>query len=249
MKKISLLPEIIANQIAAGEVIERPQSVVKELIENSLDAKANEIDISLKESGLEQITVSDNGEGMSEEDALLCVSRYATSKLRTIEDLHTIQSFGFRGEALAAIASVSKTTLTTKTSSDDLAIQLRIESGKIISAKKVGAQTGTHISIDNLFYNTPARLKFLKSPRLEKAIIEQDILAHALMNPKVSFTLHHNGHKVLSLKKIDSDYEFGHPLLQERAIACLGDEARDHIFPLSEKTNLLSISGYIIAPF
>jgi len=173
MNRIRILPEQVANQIAAGEVVERPASVVKELIENSLDAQATHIRVEIQAGGRSLIRVTDNGIGMSRDDALLCLERHATSKISSAEDLNSIRTMGFRGEALPSIASVSKFTLTTRErdSSDPEATQVIVNGGKIVSVKAAGAPYGTCVEVRQLFFNLPARRKFLKSPQTEEAHI------------------------------------------------------------------------------
>jgi len=190
MGKVIVLPPEIYNRIAAGEVIENPASVVKELIENSLDAGATEIEIKIKEAGTKEITVIDNGEGMTEEDALLAIKKHTTSKIKSIDDLNNIKSYGFRGEALSSIVSVSITEIITKTKEMELGLKLFIEdSGKKISKSYVASKDGTTIKVLNLFYNTPARKKFLKGKTTEIRYIKETVTSIALAQPKVKFTL------------------------------------------------------------
>ena len=169
MSKIKLMDELLSNKIAAGEVVERCASVVKELVENSIDAKATEIKIDLKEVGTRSIKVTDNGIGMDKEDALMAFNRHATSKLKTEEDLFHIETLGFRGEALASIASVSEVTL--KTSDGTIGTLVRIAGGKVLEVENGDSRVGTSIEVENLFYNTPARLKHMKSFYTELASI------------------------------------------------------------------------------
>lgn len=181
-----------AQKIAAGEVVERPANSIKELLENSLDAGATKITLSLFEAGKKQIIITDNGSGMAPEDAQICFKRHTTSKIKTIDQLETITTFGFRGEALASICSVAKVTLTTKPQNSDQGIELTLENGTIIHEKIVGCQTGTTIIIDDLFYNVPARKKFLKSSTTEWNHILNLFKAFALDNSSVHFILKHN---------------------------------------------------------
>ena len=176
---IALLPENVANQIAAGEVIERPANVVKELLENSLDAGATSIEVQFRSGGNSLIQVSDNGKGMDEKDALLCFKRHATSKLGSIEDLQTLHSFGFRGEALPSIASVSKVTLKTKLASDTLGTQVETEDGKTFKTSPCACSNGTTFTVEQLFFNVPVRRKFLKSEATESAHIVNAIRCEA----------------------------------------------------------------------
>ena len=187
--KIVVLPEKVANQIAAGEVIERPANVVKELLENSLDAGATRIDIQFRSGGTSFIRISDNGRGMDEIDAELCFKRHATSKLLHIEDLQSLHSFGFRGEALPSIASVSKIHLCTRAKDQDLGIEIESEAGHIVQKKPCACPTGTTFTIEQLFYNIPVRRKFLKSEATESAHIINQVRLYALAYPQVHFTL------------------------------------------------------------
>ncbi len=195
MTKIKVMSDNLANKIAAGEVIERVSAVVKELVENSLDAKAEVIKVSLKDSGIKEITITDDGVGMDKEDALLAFSRHATSKIRTTEDLFFIETLGFRGEALPSIASVSEVYL--KTCSDDIGTKVHIKGGKLLAHENDVARKGTIISITNLFYNTPARLKFLKSESSELSQCVYIIEKLALSHPQVSFTLLNNDKELI----------------------------------------------------
>jgi len=196
MARIELMDELLANKIAAGEVVERCSSVVKELVENSIDASSTEIRIDLKEAGTTSIKVTDNGIGMDKEDAVMAFNRHATSKLKTEEQLFSINTLGFRGEALSSIASVSMVTL--KTSFDDIGTTVRIEGGKLISVEVSDAKKGTSIEIENLFYNTPARLKHMKSFYTELASITDYINKIALSYPNIKFILTNNGSTLLN---------------------------------------------------
>ncbi len=197
MPKIKLLDEELITKIAAGEVVEGPASVVKELIENSIDAKATRIKIGLIEAGLTEIYVADNGIGMAAEDAELCILRHATSKISSEKDIFRITSLGFRGEALAAIASVSKMELVTKTASSETGIKLRIEAGKIIEKEQTTAKTGTRVIVKSLFYNVPARKKHLKSLKTELKKAIEAVTAYALSYPEIFFELEHNKKKLI----------------------------------------------------
>jgi len=186
MGNISILPEQIVNRIAAGEVIERPSSVVKELVENSLDAQATMISVSVRHGGKGLIKVVDNGTGMDPEDAALCLKSHATSKIRDSEDIFKISSFGFRGEALSSIASVSRVTLSTMNSSQQVGTEIEAVGGKMQSVKDKGIPVGTSLEISDLFFNTPARRKFLKSERAEYASIAEVITTMSLAHPRVA---------------------------------------------------------------
>jgi len=197
MSKIQLLSEDLINKIAAGEVIERPASVVKELLENSLDAGASKILIEIKNYGQDLIRVVDNGEGMDQEDALNSVLRHATSKIKDINDLFAIQTLGFRGEALASIAAVSKLTLATKTASNLAGFSIVLEGGIVKYTSEIGMEKGTIITVENLFFNTPARKKFLKTDAVELRHIVEVVMQYALINSNISFILIHDGRKIL----------------------------------------------------
>jgi len=199
--KIVLLDESTINKIAAGEVIERPYSVVKELVENSIDANASEIIIKLKDGGKKQISVIDNGEGMSREDLLLCVKKHATSKIKVIEDIFNINSYGFRGEALATVAEVSKTEIITATNDSNVAHKLVIEEGKIKAITEDTKRKGTTINVYNLFYNVPARQKFLKTTGYELKRIVDWIKTIAISNPSILFKVYNENEPILDLRK------------------------------------------------
>lgn len=200
---IALLPENVANQIAAGEVIERPANVVKELLENSLDAGANAIEVQFRSGGNSLIQVSDNGKGMDETDALLCFKRHATSKLGNIDDLQTLHSFGFRGEALPSIASISKVTLRTKMASCDLGTQVETDDGKTFKTAPCACSNGTTFIVEQLFFNVPVRRKFLKSEATESAHIINCVRLYAAAYPNVQFTLKQDGRMVFEVRSCD----------------------------------------------
>ncbi len=207
MNKIQLLDNATINKIAAGEVIERPYSVVKELVENSIDANAKEIIIKLKEGGKKQISVIDNGEGMSKEDLLLCTKKHATSKIKNIDDIFKIYSYGFRGEALATIAEVSKTEIISATKEDEFCNKIILEDGKIKNILQVTKRQGTEINIYNLFYTVPARQKFLKSEGYELKRIMDWIKSIAISNPEISFKVYAESDLILNLiSKQNYDY-------------------------------------------
>ena len=193
---IKLLPDNIANQIAAGEVIQRPASVVKELMENALDAGATKIDVNIKDSGKTLIQIVDNGSGMNQADAKMCFERHATSKVSTAEDLFHLSTKGFRGEALASIAAIAHVTLKTKQENNDTGTAVEIEGSKIKSTKDVVCPNGTAFEVKNLFYNVPARRNFLKSDKVEFNHITDEFERVALAHPEVSFTLKHNGNEL-----------------------------------------------------
>ena len=196
MSKIKIMDEILSNKIAAGEVVEKCVSIVKELVENAIDAKSSEIEIHLKEAGLREIKVIDDGIGMSKEDAKLAFQRHATSKLYTADDLFNIKSLGFRGEALPSIAVVSEVVL--KTCADDVGHLVFIKGGRIIEEKQSNARKGTSIKVTNLFYNTPARLKHLSSVHTELANIIEYVNKMALAYTKIKFLLTNDGKELLN---------------------------------------------------
>ncbi len=208
MTKIQLLPDQIIDKIAAGEVVERPASVVKELVENSIDAGADVIEIILEDAGKEQITIVDNGGGMAKEDLLLAVKRHATSKIISVDDLYSIHTMGFRGEALASIASVSDLHIASKLPSGS-AWKLCCTAGEVVDlhethASGIMSEHGTLISIKNLFYNVPARLKFLKSSPAEFSAIVDIIEGIALVNPHLKISLKHNGKNVSHFERVEN---------------------------------------------
>ena len=204
---IKILPPDIANKIAAGEVVERPASVVKELIENAIDAESTKINVEIRAGGKRLIRVSDNGTGMSREDALIALKRHATSKVGTIEDLQHIHTFGFRGEALPSIASVSQLELLTRKSDDLAGTKIAVEGGAVKSVQESGCSPGTHITINNLFHNVPARLKFLKTETTELNHLTNQVTWAALANPKVQFALAHDRRSLIDVRSCDSYIE------------------------------------------
>jgi DNA mismatch repair protein MutL len=212
--RIQILPENLANQIAAGEVVERPASVVKELIENSLDASASEVFVEVEKGGKALIKVTDNGYGMKKDDAFLCLERHATSKVSSAEDLFALHTMGFRGEALPAIASVSRLRLTTRSIDDETGWQIYAEGGTIRQADAIGVAPGTVVEIRNLFFNTPGRRKFLRKDETEFGHIADVVSRLALSRPDIHFRLLHNGRNVLEA--------YRHNRLEERAAAMLG---------------------------
>src|SRR5881227_3043929 len=197
MSKIHRLPADLANQIAAGEVVERPASVVKELVENALDAGARRLTIHIELGGKKQVRVEDDGEGMSPEDARLAIERHATSKIRRAEDLAAIRTLGFRGEALPSIASVSHFVLRSRARGQTSGTEVRVNGGATASVSEVGAPEGTVVQVDDLFYNLPARRKFLKSDAAESAQVSRVVTQLALAYHEVGFTLTSGGRMVL----------------------------------------------------
>lgn len=199
MAKIRVLPDVVASQVAAGEVVERPASVVKELVENSLDAGARRIEVRIDRGGVALIRVSDDGCGMSREDALLSLERHATSKLRHAADLATIQTLGFRGEALPSMASVSRFSLSTRESEALAGTEVVVEGGTLRDVRDWGGAPGTVMEVRDLFFNVPARRKFLRSENTEFGHIEQTVRVQALAHPEVGFTLLRDGRMLFQL--------------------------------------------------
>ncbi len=230
MNRIRLLPEQVANQIAAGEVIERPASVVKELVENSLDAQASRVDVEIQAGGRSVVRVTDNGLGMSRDDALLCLERHATSKIQRAEDLAAIATMGFRGEALPSIASVSRFTLITREreSSSPEGTQVLLAAGKILEVKAAGTAPGTMVEVRQLFFNLPARRKFLRTEETESAHIQHYLTLAALSFPEVGFTFHKDGRLVWQLPVVKAAGDVAAQLgaLRERLRALYGSEQK-----------------------
>src|SRR5580692_8799896 len=228
MNRIRLLPEHVANQIAAGEVVERPASVVKELVENSLDAGATRITVEIQAGGRSLIRVTDDGAGMSRDDALLCLERHATSKIARAEDLSSIATMGFRGEAVPSIASVSRFTLTTRERENDSpeGTQIIVNGGTIAEVKAAGSAPGTSVEVRQLFYNLPARRKFLRTEETEAAHIQHYLTLAALAFPEVAFTFVKDGRNVWQLPAVKSGAATSSRIeaLRERLRALLGDE-------------------------
>lgn len=240
MGRLQILPDNIANMIAAGEVVQRPASVVKELVENAVDASATSVSVIVTDSGRTLIQVIDNGCGMSEEDARICFERHATSKISSAEDLHRIMTYGFRGEALASIAAVAEVTLRTRRSGDDVATQVSVAASKVQDISEVSSPVGTNVAVRNLFYNTPARRKFLKSDAVESRHIVEEFQRVALTRPDVGFSLTMNGREVFSLKPAKS--------LKFRVLDLLGTAVTGDIVDVEANTSILRISGYIGRP-
>jgi len=240
MSIIKILPEHLINQIAAGEVIERPASVVKELLENSVDAKSTSITLEIIGAGDELIKVTDNGHGMSSDDAKLAFERHATSKIETQEDLFDITTMGFRGEALASIASVSIVNLKTKRQNDSIGTQINVVAGAIETFEEYSCPDGTSIEIKNLFFNTPARKKYLKSLSTEYQSIVRLFQSIALINPSIHFKLVHNN-------KLAADYPRANTLI-ERINATLGKHTEENCIPIFYESSEISINGFIGKP-
>lgn len=240
MSKIRILPEIISNKIAAGEVVERPASVVKELVENALDAGSRRIVVEVEKGGKRLIRVSDDGSGMNRDDALLALERYATSKIATDDDLFRIRTLGFRGEALPSIAAVSRFHLVTRETDGDTGTEIRVDGGKILQVAETGASPGTMITVENLFYNTPARRKFLKSTATEMGHIADGVAAAALGQPGVTFRLVHNSRELKLWPAVDDP--------GRRVVDVLGRDLQDQLFPVTAGTEHAGLQGWIAAP-
>ncbi len=239
--RIRILPESLANQIAAGEVVQRPASLLKELVENSIDAGAGRVEIDLESGGAARVQVVDDGHGMSEDDALLCLERHATSKIATDWDLGRVATLGFRGEALPSIAAVSKMTITTRRPGDPLGTEVRMEGGKLQRVTEMGAAPGTRVDVRSLFYNVPARRKFLKRKETELARCLEAANQAAMANPNVSFILRH-GRRTL----LDLDASGG---VLTRAAQLVGEAAASHLLKIPRASSeSMTFSGWAGAP-
>ncbi|MGJ8745639.1 DNA mismatch repair endonuclease MutL [Polaribacter sp.] len=236
---IQLLPDHVANQIAAGEVVQRPASVVKELLENAIDAGASTIKLLVKDAGKTLIQVIDDGQGMSTTDARMSFERHATSKIQKAEDLFLLSTKGFRGEALASIAAIAHVELKTKPSSEELGTCIKIEGSKITSQEFVSTGKGTSIAVKNLFYNIPARRNFLKSDTVETRHIIGEFQRVVLAHPAISFLLHHNNNEVYHLKSSN---------LRKRIVAVFGAKMNEKLVPIQEQTDILTIEGFVSKP-
>ena len=236
---IQLLPDSVANQIAAGEVIQRPASAVKELLENAVDAGATSIQVFIKESGKSLIQVIDNGAGMHVTDARLSFERHATSKIRKADDLFAIRTKGFRGEALASIAAIAQVELRTRLHDDDTGTLLEIEGSKFLRQEATSCPAGTSISVKNLFFNVPARRNFLKSGTVEARHIIDEFERVALAHPEVGMSLHQNGMEVFKLSPGN---------LRQRLVSVFGMSYNERLVPVEETTSLLQVSGFIGKP-
>jgi DNA mismatch repair protein MutL len=239
MRRIKVLSDTLANQIAAGEVVERPASVVKELVENALDAAATRVDVVIRNGGKTEIRVSDDGHGMGREDALLALDRHATSKIGTEEDLRSVRTFGFRGEALPSIASVSRLTLETA-EAGGVGTRVRISAGRIMGAEDCARQRGTTVVVGSLFFNVPARAKFLKSAAVETRAIADVMTALALAHLSAGFRLESNGRTLLELPPARD--------LATRAAALWGDDFASALIPLSHPGNGVEVAGLVERP-
>lgn len=238
--ELRILPGNIANMIAAGEVVQRPASVVKELVENAVDAGAEQISVIIKDSGRTLIQVIDNGKGMNPDDAVLCFERHATSKIATAEDLEDITTFGFRGEALASIAAVAEVTLKTRTEDEEVGCQVEFAASVHNSTTEIATPEGTNIAVRNLFYNVPARRKFLKSDNVEFKHIVEEFTKVALTRPEIGFSLSHNGKDVFVLKPAKS--------LKYRIMDLLGASVTGDVVDVCADTSVVSLRGFVGRP-
>lgn len=236
---IRLLPDALANQIAAGEVVQRPASAVKELLENAVDAGATDIQLLVKDAGKTLIQIIDNGKGMSPTDARMCFERHATSKISQIDDLFALRSYGFRGEAMASIAAVAQVELRTRREQDELATLLRIEGGNYLGQEPGQAPVGTQVLVKNLFYNVPARRNFLKKDETEFRNISEEFLRLALSQPELSLRLEHNGSALYQLRPGN---------LRQRIVAVMGENYNSSLVPVEENTAMLRVRGFIGKP-
>lgn len=236
---IKLLPDHIANQIAAGEVIQRPASVVKEMVENAIDASATKVQVIIKDAGKTLIQIIDNGSGMTENDAVMSFERHATSKVRKAEDLFALTTKGFRGEALASIAAIAHVVLKTRKEDTETGISIEIEGSKIKKKEACVCPVGTSFEVKNLFYNVPARRNFLKSDNVEFNHIIDEFERIALAHPDITFSLHHNDNEIYSLHSA---------VLRKRIVDILGRNSNDKLVPIEESTDIVKITGYVGKP-
>lgn len=236
---IRLLPDSVANQIAAGEVIQRPASAVKELLENAIDAGATNIRLIVRDAGRTLIQVIDNGCGMSENDARMCFERHATSKISNADDLFALRTKGFRGEAMASVAAIAQVEMQTRLHDREIGLLLRIEGSKVTAQEPSPAAVGTSISVKNLFFNVPARRNFLKSDAVEMRHITDEFVRVALPHTDIAFSLHHNGDEVFNLRPSN---------LRQRIVALFGPAFNEKLVPIHEETSIAKIDGFVGKP-
>jgi len=236
---IQLLPDHVANQIAAGEVVQRPASVVKELLENAIDAQASEIKLLIKDAGKTLVQVIDNGSGMSVTDARFSFERHATSKIKSADDLFKLNTKGFRGEALASIAAIAHVELKTKREADDVGTQIIIEGSEVKEQEVVVTPTGTSIAVKNLFFNIPARRNFLKSNTVELRHIIDEFHRVALAHPSIQFSMYHNGSETFNLPSSN---------FRQRIVNIFGTKTNEKLVPVNETTEVLTVSGFVGKP-
>ena len=240
MSIIKLLPENVANQIAAGEVVHRPSSVVKELLENSIDSGANIITLIIKDAGKTLIQVSDNGSGMSKEDLKICCLRHSTSKIKRSEDLYSLKTMGFRGEALSSISSVAQVSIVSRSNNkNSLGYELKIDGGSEKSFNEIVCNKGTSISVKNLFFNVPARRNFLKSDNVELRHVIDEFHRVAIINHNVSFVFINNGNEIFNLNK---------SIFKERIVRVFGSATNQKLIPIKENTEIAQIKGFVFKP-
>lgn len=236
---IRLLPESVSNQIAAGEVVQRPASAVKELLENAVDSGSTVIKLIIREAGKNLIRVTDNGCGMSDQDARMCFERHATSKIKTADDLLSIRTLGFRGEALASIASIAQVEMKTRKTGEEVGTEVCINGSEFVSQKPVNCPEGTDISVKNLFYNVPARRNFLKSNTLEFKYVLEEFFRVALVNPDIHFTFYNND-KIL--------HQLNPSNLKQRIVSLFGNHYNERMIPVAQETGLVNVTGFIGKP-
>ncbi len=239
MDIINILPDSVANQIAAGEVVDRPAGAVKELLENAMDAGATQIDLTLKDAGRTLIQVTDNGCGMSDSDARLCFERHATSKIQKADDLFAIHTMGFRGEALASIAAIAQVELRTRQTDADLGTEVLIEGAHIVDQHPTACPAGTTMTVKNLFYNVPARRNFLKKDAVELSHIEETFRRITLIHPDIAFTFTHNGKKM---------YDLAAGGLLQRICGLFGQQYKERMYSVEEQTDIVKIKGFASRP-
>ncbi len=243
---IHVMSDRLANQIAAGEVVQRPASVEKELVENAIDAGASSVEVILKDAGSTLVQVIDDGCGMSAEDAERCFERHATSKIQSVDDLERIRTLGFRGEALASIAAVSQVELKTKRVEDDAGTLVKVKGGEIVKQRPCAVPDGTSVAVRNLFYNVPARRNFLKTPATELKHLTTTAQFLALANPRVSFRVEHDGHEHYDLAAARADDT--HASLKERILGLFGDEHADELVAVEDSSSDLTVTGFVGEP-
>ncbi|MCJ7552423.1 MAG: DNA mismatch repair endonuclease MutL, partial [Ignavibacteriaceae bacterium] len=239
LSKIKILPENLANKIAAGEVVQRPESVVKELLENAIDSDAKNIEVIIKQAGKALIQVCDDGSGMNEDDVKLCIQKHATSKISDYADLEALQTLGFRGEALSSIAAVSQFEIKTETRDEEIGTLLKIEGENQITVERTSASKGTCVSVKNLFYNTPARRRFLKTDGTELKHIIDTFNKSALSHPEISFKYYNNDSLV---------FDYPSSATEERLKQVFADNILNGVIPVNEDTEYISLNGYIGKP-
>ena len=243
---IRVMPDGLANKIAAGEVVQRPASVAKELLENAIDAGARAVQLIVKDAGSTLVHVIDDGCGMSPSDAVRCFRRHATSKIQSVDDLERIRTLGFRGEALASIASVAQVELKTRRVEDEVGLRVCVDGGEIVTEEPCATPAGTSIAVRNLFYNVPARRNFLKTPATEFKHVVDTFQFIALAEPSVAFSLDHKGHTVYDLPAVEADTP--HDRLRHRISDLLGEEHREQVVPVQDRSSYVSVRGFVAAP-